>query len=70
MAAAHRPFANPSRSIRMMRGGATSTPPTLAPFRARLIARPRRRSNHGATIVLTATVLIPVQPTDIRMKTG
>ena len=53
-----------------MSAGATTTPPSVAPLNAMLTARPRRRSNHGARMMLIAAPLIDPQPTDITRKAG
>ena len=45
--------------------GATVKPAALAPFSARLIARPRRRSNHKRPVVAMVTVVVPAQPAAI-----
>jgi hypothetical protein len=45
--------------------GAMVKPAALAPFSARLIARPRRRSNHSDSVVAMATVVVPAQPAAI-----
>jgi hypothetical protein len=42
--------------------GAMTKPPVLAPFNARLIAIPRRRSNHCASVVAIAVVVVQAQP--------
>jgi hypothetical protein len=57
--------ANPKRAISAANSGAKTMPPVLAPFSAQLTARPRRRSNQGATMMLTAAPLIVAQPSDI-----
>ena len=42
-------------------------PPALAPFSARLIARPRRWSNHCASVVAIAVVVVAAQPIAMTM---
>lgn len=42
--------------------GRNSTPPALAPLKARLSAKPRRRRNQGATMALIAALLVVDQP--------
>ena len=53
-----------------MSAGVTTTPPSVAPLNARLTTRPRRRTHHGARMMLIAAPLIAPQPTDITRKTG
>ena len=60
--------AKPNLAIRNVSNGANRTPPALPPFSAQLIARPRRLSNQGATMMLIAAPLIVAQPTDITAK--
>ena len=59
------PRENPKRAINDVSSGAKMMPPVLAPLSAPLTARPRRRSNQGATMMLTAAPLIVAQPSDI-----
>jgi hypothetical protein len=40
-------------------------PAALAPFSARLIARPRRRSNHSANVLVIAVLEVVAQPAAI-----
>ena len=58
----------PNRSTRNTSKGVTTTPPKLAPVKARLMARPRRRTNQRLTMVAITTVPMPIQPSDIRTK--
>ena len=62
--------ANPMASMSRMSAGAMTTPPSVAPLNAMLTARPRRRSNHGATMMLSAAPLIAPQPTAMTRNTG
>src|SRR3984957_14033043 len=62
--AAGKPILSPSSRSR----GATTTPPQLAPLKATLMARPRRRTNQWLTIVAITTTPIPVQPRDMRIN--
>src|SRR5262249_53527948 len=50
--------------------GATRTPPSVAPVTPMLTASPRRRSHHGARMMLTAAPLSVPQPTDITRNAG
>ena len=47
--------------------GVTVKPPALAPFSARLSARPRLRSNQYANVVAIAVVVVAAQPIAITM---
>ena len=58
----------PIASVQNTSKGTTTTPPQLAPLKARLMARPRRRTNQPLTTVASTTVPMPVQPSDIRMQ--
>ena len=58
----------PNRSTRNTSNGVTTTPPELAPVNARLIARPRRRTNQRLKMVAITTVPMPIHPNDIRMN--
>ena len=60
--------AKPNRSTRSTSKGVTTTPPELAPVNARLMARPRRRTNQRLTTMAITTVPMPTHPRDIRMK--
>jgi len=53
-----------------MSAGVTITPPSVAPLNAMLTARPRRRWNQGARMMLIAAPLIAPQPTDMTTKVG
>ena len=60
---------NPSRPMRNTSVGTTRTPPTAAPLNAMLMARPRLRSNQGATMTLRAAPLMAAHPTAISGNT-
>src|SRR5258708_2849792 len=60
----------PSRGISAAQSRTMSTPPHVAPFMAMLTARPRLRSNHGATIALIPAPLMPAQPTAMSAEAG
>jgi hypothetical protein len=60
---------NPIRPVRKTRAGTSTTPPTAAPLKARLMARPRLRSNHGATMMLRAAPLMVAHPAARRGNT-
>jgi hypothetical protein len=62
------PVVKPSCPTIQRRAGPTTTPPMLAPVKARLRARPRCHSNHGATRRLIAAPLIVDQPTPMTMN--
>jgi hypothetical protein len=54
--------ANPSSSINATQSGMKMMPPTLAPLKARLIAKPRRRLNQGVSRALIAALLVADHP--------
>ncbi len=60
--------ASPRASASHTSAGATVKPATLAPFSARLIAMPRRASNHSAKVAAMAATDEPDQPTPITRK--
>jgi len=70
MAAIPRARPNPTALMSGMSAGAMNTPPSVAPLKAMLTARPRRRWNQGARMMLIAAPLIAPQPTDIRRNAG
>jgi hypothetical protein len=58
--------ANPIFPIRNASAGMMAMPPKLAPVSARLMARPRRRSNQAPRMLVIAPTLMADHPTDIR----
>src|SRR5947208_17102924 len=60
--------AKPRAAMRVAHSGTMTTPPAAAPFIAMLTARPRFRSNQGATSVLMAAPLVAAHPTAITPK--
>ena len=60
--------AKPNRSTRYTSEGVMTMPLKLAPVKARLMARPRRRTNQRLTMVALTIVPIPIQPSDISPK--
>jgi hypothetical protein len=60
---------NPIRPTRNTSAGTSRTPPTAAPLNAMLIARPRLRSNQGATMTLRAAPLMAAHPPAISGNT-
>jgi hypothetical protein len=69
-AAATSALGKPSAPISGISSGATITPPSVAPLNAMLTARPRRRSHHGARMMLMAAPLIAPQPSAMTTKAG
>ena len=57
---------NPNLPMAPTRRGTPKTPPQLAPLSARLMAMPRRLSNHNPSVLLIAARLVPAQPNAIR----
>ena len=53
---------NPKRPIAATSSGTPMMPPKLAPFSARLIAMPRRRSNQSPSVLVMTPRLVPAQP--------
>ena len=58
--------AKPIAPTRKTSVGAITMPPKVAPLNARLMASPRRRSNHALTTVAITTVPMPAQPSAMR----
>src|SRR5215471_6452830 len=54
--------ARPWRWLRAASTGVTRKPAALAPFSAKLIASPRFRSNHNASTVEIAAIVVQTQP--------
>ncbi len=54
--------AKPNRPIANTMSGTPATPPKLAPLSARLIAMPRRCSNHRLSVLVITARLVPAQP--------
>jgi hypothetical protein len=53
---------NPKCPIAATSKGTPMMPPKLAPFSARLIAMPRRWSNHSPSVLVMTPRLVPAQP--------
>ena len=60
----------PNWPIAPTSSGTPTMPPQLAPFSARLIAMPRRRSNHIPSVLVMAPRLVPAQPQASSMLTA
>ena len=60
----------PPSAINAVHSGVNSRPPMLAPLKAMLIAFGRSRSNHGATMALSAAPLIAAQPAPLSSSAG
>ena len=61
---------SPTPAINAVHSGTKTIPPTLAPLKAVLIAFGRSRSNHGATMALSAAPLIADHPAPLRISAG
>jgi len=60
----------PKAAISAVQRGVNSTPPTLAPLKAMLIALGRSLSNQGETSALSAAPLVADQPSALSSSAG